>query len=166
MKATASRRRRSKRQDDRRNVSEAVCKPSFVPRTSRYRGDGHPSGAAGHPTAHAADPRAGQRPSPPPTVARDRVTPSYLALLRVEFAPFHSDRRLAPPAGIVTVALVLASRRTGVTRYPALAELGLSSRRTGRPADARPSDRLADGLSLPRGTTPGQCHSQARFRDE
>src|SRR4029453_13334952 len=34
--------------------------------------------------------------------------------------PFHSDRRLAPPAGIVTVALVLASRRAGVTRHPAL----------------------------------------------
>src|SRR6187397_2066794 len=50
--------------------------------------DGHPSGAAGHPTAHAADPRAGQRTSPPPTVARPRVAPSYLALLRVEFARF------------------------------------------------------------------------------
>jgi len=34
--------------------------------------------------------------------------------------PFHSVRRLAPPAGIVTVALVLASRRAGVTRHPAL----------------------------------------------
>ena len=50
--------------------------------------DGHPSGAAGCPTAHAADPRAGQRTSPPPTVARPRVAPSYLALLRVEFARF------------------------------------------------------------------------------
>ena len=100
------------------SVSEAACKPSSVPRALRRRGDGHPSGAAGHPTAHAADPRAGQRTSPPLTVAR-RVAPSYLALLRVEFAAFHSVR-LAPPAGIVTVALVLASRRTGVTRYPAL----------------------------------------------
>ena len=34
--------------------------------------------------------------------------------------PFHSGRRLAPSAGIVTVALVLASRRAGVTRHPAL----------------------------------------------
>src|SRR6187200_3059003 len=34
--------------------------------------------------------------------------------------PFHSGRRLAPPSGIVTVALVLASRRAGVTRHPAL----------------------------------------------
>src|SRR4029077_4156566 len=47
-----------------------------------------PAGAPGHPTAHAADPRAGQRTSPPPTVARRRVAPSYLALLRVEFARF------------------------------------------------------------------------------
>ena len=80
------------------------------------RGDGHPSQAAGCPATHAADPRAGQRASPP----ANRVAPSYLALLRVEFAAFHSGRRLAPPPGIVTVALVLASRRTGVTRYPAL----------------------------------------------
>jgi hypothetical protein len=43
-----------------------------------------------------------------------------LALLRVEFAAFHSDDRLAPAVGIVTVALVLVSRRTGVTRHPAL----------------------------------------------
>src|SRR6187200_2433121 len=34
--------------------------------------------------------------------------------------PFHSGRWLAPPIGIVTVALVLASRRAGVTRHPAL----------------------------------------------
>ena len=34
--------------------------------------------------------------------------------------PFHSGRRLAPATGIVTVALVLASRRAGVTRHPAL----------------------------------------------
>src|SRR4051812_43070390 len=97
-------------------VSEAVCKPSSVPGRLREPGDGHPSGAAGYPTARAADPRAGQRTSPP----ANRVAPSYLALLRVEFAAFHSGRRLAPPTGIVTVALVLASRRTGVTRYPAL----------------------------------------------
>jgi hypothetical protein len=43
-----------------------------------------------------------------------------LALLRVEFAAFHSDHRLAPAVGIVTVALFLVSRRTGVTRHPAL----------------------------------------------
>jgi len=70
------------------DVSEAVCKPSSVLTRLRRTRDGHPSGAAGRPTAHAADPRAGQRTSPPPTVARLRVAPSYLALLRVEFARF------------------------------------------------------------------------------
>ena len=71
------------------DVSEAVCKPSSVPSRAEARdGDGHPSLAAGHPTAHAADPRAGQRTSPPSPVARRRVAPSYLALLRVEFARF------------------------------------------------------------------------------
>jgi len=112
--AAARRRRR------RISVSEAVCKPSSVPSGAEApSGDGHPSGAAGCPTAHAADPRAGQRTSPP-TGCPARVAPSYLALLRVEFAAFHSDRRLAPMVGIVTVALVLVSRRTGVTRHPAL----------------------------------------------
>jgi len=72
--------------------------------------------AVGHPTAHAADPRAGQRASPP----ANRVAPSYLALLRVELAAFHSVSGPKSEGGIVTVALVLASRRTGVARYPAL----------------------------------------------
>ena len=112
---------------------------------SRRAGDDHPSVAAGRPTAHAADPRAGQRTSPPSTVARRRVAPSYLALLRVEFARFTPDDGLSR-AGIVTVALVLASRRAGVTRHPALrssdfphAPCGVAP--TGR---ARPSDHLAD----------------------
>ena len=118
---------------DRGCVSEAVCKPSSVPRALRRRGDGHPSMAGGYPTAHAADPRAGQRTSPP-SRSPARVAPSYLALLRVEFAAFHSDRRLAPPAGIVTVALVLASRRTGVTRYPALRSSDFPHGETGLPA--------------------------------
>jgi hypothetical protein len=65
------------------SVSRVLSHSAF-----RRRGDGHPSGAVGHPTAHAADPRAGQRTSPPPTVSRPRVAPSYLALLRVEFARF------------------------------------------------------------------------------
>ena len=67
----------------RRSVSRVLSR-----RASRRIGDGHPSGAAGRPTAHAADPRAGQRTSPPRTVTRPRVAPSYLALLRVEFARF------------------------------------------------------------------------------
>jgi len=45
-----------------------------------------------------------------------------LALLRVELAAFHSAFSWAGPqeSDIVTVALVLALRRTGVTRYLAL----------------------------------------------
>ena len=69
--------------------------------------------AVGRPTAHAADPRAVQR----TCSRRTGWSPSYLALLRVELAAFHSGERVA---GIVTVALVLASRRMGVTHYPAL----------------------------------------------
>jgi len=96
-------------------ASEAVCKPSSVPWLAPQGwpsiwGRRLPDGSCGRPEGWAA------RLSPD----RGRVAPSYLALLRVEFAAFHSGRRLAPPTGIVTVALVLASRRTGVTRYPAL----------------------------------------------
>src|SRR6185436_20123276 len=92
----------------RRPVSRVLSRPG-----RSQGGDDHPSPTAGYPAAHAADPRAGQRASPP----ANRGSPSYLALLRVELAAFHSGGRAA---GIVTVALVLASRRTGVTRYPAL----------------------------------------------
>jgi hypothetical protein len=49
-----------------------------------------------------------------------RVAPSYSALLRVEFARFTPPSDRGPDGGIVTVALVLVSRRTGVTRHPAL----------------------------------------------
>ncbi len=73
----------------RRSVSRVLSRA-----TLRRHGDGHPSGAAGYPTAHAADPRAGQRTSPPTAVARRRVAPSYLALLRVEFARFTPSDRL------------------------------------------------------------------------
>ena len=74
---------RSAKASARRSVSRVLSRAA-----SRRNGDGHPSGAAGRPTAHAADPRAGQRTSPPRTVARPWVAPSYLALLRVEFARF------------------------------------------------------------------------------
>src|SRR3954447_9298943 len=67
----------------RRSVSRVLSRAA-----SRRIGDGHPSVAVGRPTAHAADPRAGQRTSPLPAVARQQVAPSYLALLRVEFARF------------------------------------------------------------------------------
>jgi hypothetical protein len=102
-------------------VSEAVCKPSSVPLRAEARvGDGHPSVAAGCPAALAAYPRAGQRTSPP-----NRLPGTGCALL-FGLAPGGvcrvSLRRPTrkPVGGIVTVALVLVSRRTGVTRHPAL----------------------------------------------
>ena len=103
------------------SASEAVSKPSSVPPRAEARGgDGHPSGAAGYPTAHAADPRAGQRTSPPIR------SPGPGCALLFGLAPGgvcrvslrHPARK--PGGGIVTVALVLVSRRTGVTRHPAL----------------------------------------------
>ena len=123
--------------------------------------DGHPSGAAGCPTALAADPRAGQRTSPP-------WLPTGCALLfglaPGGVCPFHSVERLAPIGGIVTVALVLALRRAGVTRHPALGSSDFPHVMTGRPvADARPSDRLADCPSLPRGSEIGACRRCRRL---
>src|SRR5258706_13198968 len=52
-------------------------------------------------------------------------------------------------AGIVTVALVLVSRRTGVTRHPALRSSDVPHAVTGLPpTGARPSDRLAESVIL------------------
>ena len=103
------------------SVSEAVCKPSSVPPRAEARiGDGHPSVAAGCPAALAAYPRAGQRTSPP------NRSPGTGCALLFGLAPGGvcrvSLRRPTrkPVGGIVTVALVLVSRRTGVTRHPAL----------------------------------------------
>src|SRR6476469_5048660 len=69
------------------------------------------------------------------------VAPSYSVLLRLELA------RFTPAcAGIVTVALVLASRRTGVTREPALWSSDFprtppfDDRVRGRPAASRDGD--------------------------
>src|SRR5688572_26937126 len=52
-------------------------------------------------------------------------------------------------AGIVTVALVLASRRTGVTRHPALGSSDFPHASRVTPPDARPSGRLAGTEILP-----------------
>ena len=96
-------------------ASEATCTPGSVPPSPHWGcGDGHPSEAAGCPAAHAADPRA-------PTARRCPGKPG-LALL-FGLAPGRacrvSPRCRSPGRGLVSVALVLASRRTGVTRYPA-----------------------------------------------
>ncbi len=94
-------------------ASEAACTPGSVP-LPEGRGDGHPSGAAGRPAAHAADPRA-------PAARRCPGGPGRALLFGL--APGRacrvSPRRRSPGRGLVSVALVLASRRTGVTRYPA-----------------------------------------------
>ncbi len=131
----------------RRSISRVLSRAA-----SRRNGDGHPSGAVGRPTAHAADPRAGQRTSPPRTVARPRVAPSYLALLRVEFARFTpvggSHRRPAsslwhwssPHGGRALPATLRWGARTFLTPSCGVAPTH----------DARPSDRLAGALSLTR----------------
>ena len=138
-------------------VSEAVCKPSSVAAACAVA-DGHPSEADGCPTAHAADPRAGQRTSPP-SVAR-RVAPSYLALLRVEFAAFHSAAGRSPRRHRHCGT---GPRLSTDGRYPppCAAELGLSSRRPrGCPRrGARPSDDLAD-----RGILVGRSNRTVRVR--
>jgi hypothetical protein len=68
-----------------------------------------------------------------------------LGLAPGRVCPVSLRRPLARLAGIVTVALVLASRRTGVTRYPALRSSDFPHAVLGRPRrGARPSDRLAD----------------------
>ena len=117
----------------RRPVSRVLCRGS-------RRGGGHPSGAAGCPTAHAADPRAGQRTSPP----ADRGCALLFGL-----APGGVCRVSLRPtgAGIVTVALVLASRRTGVTRHPALGSSDFPhAARLTRPTRDRPAASLARAL--------------------
>jgi hypothetical protein len=95
-------------------ASEATCTPGSVPPPRMGRGDGHPSEAAGRPTARAADPRA-------PTTRRCPGKPGRALLFGL--APGRacrvSPRARSPGCGLVSVALVLASRRTGVTRYPA-----------------------------------------------
>src|SRR5215213_8898615 len=75
--------------------------------------------------------------------------------------------RFTPPAetgGIVTVALVLVSRRTGVTRHPALWSSDFPHVGPGRPGAARPSDRLAGRLILPLGEVAGGLRPGARGR--
>ena len=110
------------------SVSEAVCKPSSVPDALRRRGDGHPSGAAGRPTAHAADPRAGQRTSPPRRLPVDGLRP-----------PIWPCSGWSLPVSLRSAACAAVRHRhcgtgprlTAGGRYPppCAAELGLSSRR-------------------------------------
>ena len=75
------------------DVSEAVCKPSSVPNAPKRA-----SGMAIHLRPPVAQrllrPTRGLGSAPLPHTGRPaRVTPSYSALLRVEFAAFHSAGR-------------------------------------------------------------------------
>src|SRR5688500_8934406 len=75
---------------------------------------------------------------------------SYLALLQVEFARFTPGPTGRPACRFVTVALVLASRRTGVTRYPASRSSDFPRIGNGfRRRDTRPPDHLAGQAILP-----------------
>src|SRR6187200_1601220 len=107
-----------------------------------------PSVTDGHPSE-----RPTRELSEPPAAAEAAALP-YSVLLRPELAAFHSpaDR------GIVTVALVLASRRTGVTRWPALWSSDFPRTRPfdrcarGRPAASR--DAHSTGLEQAFGHGP------------
>ena len=126
--------------------ARAVCKPSSVPTgTEAPIGDGHPSRAVGRPTAHAADPRAGQRASPP-AGRPARVAPSYLALLQVEFARFTP----VPDPGVERRHRHCGTgpRLTtdGCCPPPCAVELGLSSRH-GRVTPPTPRDHPTASLT-------------------
>src|SRR4029450_13885082 len=87
----------------------------------------------------AAYPRVQATPPVSPAEATD--APSYSALHRVELARFTRARRTGQR--LVSVALVLASRRTGVTRYPASWSSDFPRAHRVTPTDTRPSGRLA-----------------------
>ena len=125
----------------RRPVSRVLCRVAEAARRwPSIWGRRLPDGSCGRPEGCAAH-----------VFPANREPPSYLALLRVELAAFHSGERVA---GIVTVALVLASRRVGVTHYPALGSSDFPHAVGVAPGDARPSGRLADRPILPAARPP------------
>ncbi len=79
--------------------------------------------------------------APVPTT-RAEVSP-YLTLLQAEFAAFHPTSEPKLNGGLVSVALVRALRRTGVTRC--LAPWSPDFPRTAPKGCSRPSDHLAGG---------------------
>ena len=117
-----------------RIASEAACEPTSAPRLaprgrSSIRGRRSPDGSCSRPEGWAA------RLSP----RRTGVAPSYLALLRVEFAAFHSGPER--PAS----SLWHWSSPCGGRALPATLRWGARTFLTPRgcPPDARPSGRLA-----------------------
>src|SRR4051812_44081348 len=98
-------------------VSEAACKPSSVPPrmavTVIHLGRRLPDASCGRPEGEAT-PLLGWDPQADPNPAL------LFGLAPGRACPFHPARGSLPiRCRFVTVALVLASRRTGVTRYPA-----------------------------------------------
>ena len=73
--------------------------------------------------------------------------PPYSTLLQAEFAAFHPTAEPKPCGGLVSVALVRTSRRTGVTRCLAPRSPDFPRRPRGGDAAVRPSRRIG---SLPR----------------
>lgn len=78
-----------------------------------------------------------------PVPATRAEASSYLTLLQAEFAAFHPASEPKLSGGLVSVALVRASRRTGVTRC--LTPWSPDFPRTSPKARSRPSDHLAGG---------------------
>jgi hypothetical protein len=139
-------------------ASEAACKPSSVPRLAPRRrssiwGRRLPDGSCSRPEGWAA------RLSP----RRTGVAPSYLALLRVEFAAFHSG-----PGGPAS-SLWHWSSPHGGRALPATLRWGARTFLTpsGCPADARPSGRLAGVSILPGNVADpnrGRSHPRPAYR--
>jgi hypothetical protein len=93
----------------RRGPWRAACKPSSVASRCEHRSaDGHPSARPTRELSEStsSDPKAGLR--------------SPIRSCSGQSLPRFTPAQSCDSAGIVTVALVLASRRTGVTRWPAL----------------------------------------------
>ncbi len=109
-------------------VSEAVCKPSSVPRfragMAIHLDRRLPDGSCGRPEGWAA------HLSPSVALQRRRVAPSYVALLQVEFAAFHPAGRSRRIRLCGTVPRLAADGRYPL---PCAGELGLSSSRADEP---------------------------------
>jgi hypothetical protein len=80
-----------------------------------------------------------------------------------------SPRHRSPGDGLVSVALVLASRRTGVTRYPAPGSPDVPHAGSSPPARDRPAASLADAVypaAWERGLTASDVRAASRpFRE-
>ena len=108
------------RDTDRKDGGEPACKPSSVPRLASRRrssicGRRLPDSSCGRPEDWAARPLPPERPVSRTPEPRPPIWPCSEQSL-----PRFTDLIGRTRSGYVSVALVLASRRTGVTRYPAL----------------------------------------------